>query len=199
METKKCTTCGKIKELDEFHKHILGKYGVSSECGICFNKRSKEYRRTKKGLVTRMYGSQVYISKKRGYTIPTHTKKELKDWLFSQKKFHELYDSWKNSGYLTDLSPSCDRIDDYKGYSLSNIQLMTWEENNNKHYEDRKNGINNKRNKAVISIHKITMEEEYYYSISQAERETNTFNQDISKCCLGKRKSAGGYYWKFKI
>ncbi|RLD22924.1 MAG: hypothetical protein DRI71_06645 [Bacteroidetes bacterium] len=35
-----------------------------------------------------------------------------------------------------------------------------------------------------------------YHSISQANRIMNT--KHISACCLGKRKSTKGYYWKFK-
>lgn len=34
-------------------------------------------------------------------------------------------------------------------------------------------------------------------SIMQAERELKIYNTNISACCLGKKKSAGGYIWKF--
>ena len=30
-----------------------------------------------------------------------------------------------------------------------------------------------------------------------ASREMSILAQNISECCLGKRKSAGGYVWKF--
>ena len=30
-----------------------------------------------------------------------------------------------------------------------------------------------------------------------ASKELSIFSQNISECCLGKRKSAGGYIWKF--
>ena len=35
-------------------------------------------------------------------------------------------------------------------------------------------------------------------SIIEAERVTGIANQSISKCCLGKYKSAGGYVWKYQ-
>lgn len=37
-----------------------------------------------------------------------------------------------------------------------------------------------------------------YNSIKEASEATNTNNGDISKVCAGKRKSAGGYVWKWK-
>lgn len=37
----------------------------------------------------------------------------------------------------------------------------------------------------------------FYPSISQAERETGIKLTNISACCLGKRKTAGGYIWKY--
>jgi len=191
MSMKICSKCSELKELSEFTK-------VRAECKVCINKRSKSYFRTKGGLITRIYSNQISSSKTRKYSPPSYVKQELKDWLLSQEIFHELYYNWKASGYEKLLAPSCNRINDYKGYSLDNIELITWEENNIKYYSDKINGINNKNSKSVISICKITIVEVEYHSIRQAERETGTANQDISKCCLGKRKSAGGYYWRFK-
>lgn len=37
-----------------------------------------------------------------------------------------------------------------------------------------------------------------YQSFMDAERKTGIYNESISACCLGKRKSAGGYIWKQK-
>ena len=34
-------------------------------------------------------------------------------------------------------------------------------------------------------------------SLRSAEKETNIKNQNISACCLGKTKTAGGYIWKY--
>jgi hypothetical protein len=49
-----------------------------------------------------------------------------------KNNFYELYNNWIDSGYKKSDKPSVDRIDDYKGYSFDNIQLMTWKENNKK-------------------------------------------------------------------
>tara|TARA_B110000114_G_scaffold184318_1_gene227717 strand:+ start:1340 stop:2671 length:1332 start_codon:yes stop_codon:yes gene_type:complete len=37
-----------------------------------------------------------------------------------------------------------------------------------------------------------------FSSISEASRTVNSATSNISKCCNGKRKSAGGYIWKYK-
>lgn len=36
-----------------------------------------------------------------------------------------------------------------------------------------------------------------YSSIMEAERETGIYNSNINKCCKGKRKTTGGYIWKY--
>ena len=37
-----------------------------------------------------------------------------------------------------------------------------------------------------------------YPSIMEASRQTGCYQQHICKCCKGKRKSAGGFIWKYK-
>jgi len=130
--------------------------------------------------------------------MPTYTKRELKDWLYNQELFHKLYDDWVSSNYDTYLKPSVDRLNDYESYHMGNIRLVTWKENKNKHYADRKKGICNKSNKSVVqfSLNGIFICE--FHSLMEAERVTNIFNTDIGRCCLGKRKTAGGFIWKYK-
>lgn len=37
-----------------------------------------------------------------------------------------------------------------------------------------------------------------YPSIAEAERQTGVLKQNISHCCIGKRKTSGGFIWKYK-
>lgn len=37
-----------------------------------------------------------------------------------------------------------------------------------------------------------------YYGCHEADKETGVSYKNISACCLGKRKSAGGYQWQYK-
>ena len=152
----------------------------------------------KKGKIKQVYLSQVQRSKEYGRPAPTYTRDELVDWCMSQKEYHELFETWKVSGFKKDLAPSIDRLDDYAGYSLSNIRLCSWYENNTKANKDRKEGRNNKHSKAVIQMDENMNEIASYHSTIEAERQTGIPNTNISSVCRGKRSTAGGYYWKHK-
>ena len=196
---KECRKCNKIKPISDFGNHKNGKNGLQSWCKSCNVSFVSDYLKTKKGLVSLMYSNQKRSSKERNNFPPLYSKNELIDWCFNQELFHKLYDDWKNIGFNTSKVPSCDRINDYLGYSFENIQLTTWEENKNKGHVDRKNGINNKENKAVIATHISTGEKYEFHSQHEAERITGVANTHISKCCRSKGRSAGGYVWTFKI
>jgi hypothetical protein len=198
MKTKRCSECGEIKTVSEFYKFSKAKDGLRSQCKECTDKRSKEYIHTKDGLITRIYGNQRGNSKQRGDDMPTYSKQKLKEWLFSQKKFHDLYDNWKASNYDRMLAPSCDRLDDYLPYNLDNLQLTTWQENYDKGNLDRKNGKNNKHNKTVLQF---SMSGEFmaeYHSSMEAVRQTHVNRSNMNACCRGERKSTGGFIWKYK-
>ena len=53
--------------------------------------------------------------------------------------------------------------------------------------------------KPVIMLEKNTLKViDEFNSIREAERKTNIQHSSISKVCKGKKKSAGGYKWKYK-
>lgn len=208
METKRCTMCGELKPLFEFFKNKGQKDGLTCQCKFCIKIYSRNYRHTKLGLSSNIYGRQRQRSKRKGWSMPTYTLKEFRRWLFSQDWFHILFDKWVKSGYDKMLVPSCDRINDYKPYTLDNLQIITWDENNQKGNTDQKNGINNKSSKAVIGTHIMTGEVLEFYSMIEAERQTGIANQSISNCCRKKQikynngkcytvKSAGGFIWEY--
>jgi len=194
---KTCKKCLIPKNESEFYKQKGCKNGLSTECKICKNERVKDYHRTKKGVITQIYSSQRQRSKLRGHPMPTYTKEQLTEWLFSQSTFHQLYDNWKSSGFEKMLAVSCDRTSDYLPYDLSRLQLMTWQHNEAKGHADRKNGINNKCSKAVNQYDKNGNFIKQHYSGHQAERETGIERGNIGKCCKGKVNGAGGFKWQY--
>lgn len=109
---------------------------MTEEQRIIRNQKAKEYRRTKNGLIIKIYNSQLRSSKKRNHEKPKYTLEELKKWFYKQHNFDELYINWVNSNYDKKLTPSCDRINNYKGYSFDNIRLVTWYENKNELNKD---------------------------------------------------------------
>ncbi len=200
-DKKQCSKCNMLKTLDLFTKDKSKKCGYRPSCKECTYQDNLNYRHTKKGLVSSIFQHQKHSSKKRKNIPPTYSQDDLKEWLFSQPLFHILYDNWKRLDYQKEYTPSVDRLNDYVGYSISNIQLMTWGENKTKSHNDVKNGKNNKYNRAVVQIdknsHNIIRE---YYSISEASRMTDIKISAISGVCKNKKHylSAGGFLWEFK-
>lgn len=194
---KKCVRCSRTKSIEDFYRAKGKKGGRLHHCRECGIKAVNEYTKTKQGLTTSIYCTQKFSSKVRGHPNPTYLLSELRDWLFSQDKFHKIYDEWVESGHDRWKRPSCDRLDDYKPYSLDNIRIVTWRENWVRGNEDRVSGINKKGTKPVDQY---SLEGEFierFHSISEAERVTGIQRPNINNCCLGARKWAGGFIWKF--
>ena len=105
--------------------------------------------KTKTGLSYGIYARQLRSSKKRNHAEPTYSIEEFREWLYSQELFHRLYDNWKRLDYQKEYTPSIDRKTPSLSYTMSNIKLMTWNENNKKGYIDRKNGLDGK-SKAIV-------------------------------------------------
>jgi hypothetical protein len=195
---KKCTKCGEVKELSEFNRDKYRLDGRTPDCRICRRRIQAEYYHTKDGLVTRIYSDERAISKKRKDPPPSYTKEQLKKWLFSQPLFHLIFKQWKDSGFYRYAVPSVDRINDMLPYSMSNIQLMRWKENEDKGNIDVRNGKNTKGLVAVVGIHIETGITEEFYSVSEAHRKTGAVYTNIKKSMLDKTRMSGGYVWYFK-
>lgn len=170
------------------------------------------YSKTKEGLCARIYASQRRNCKKKDRPYPTYNLEEFKIWMFSQTNFELLYNNWIQSNYKKELKPSADRINNNLSYMLDNIQLVTWDENNNNGYRDMRNGkiiITSNPQKPIVGTHKKTGEVVEFVSASEAGRILNINQKHITTCCTKKeslhqngkyyvRKSAGGYTWKHK-
>jgi len=165
------------------------------------NEWARKHGRTKKGLISRIYHGQTRRSRKRNHPMPTYTKNDLQDWLLSQKKFHHLFHLWEVSNYDKMLVPSVDRIDSATPYNFSNIQLVTWGDNNKNGNNDIRCGKTihgNKPHKTVLQYTKDGQFMEEYISTKDASRKANVWQQNISKVCNGELRTAGGFIWRFK-
>jgi hypothetical protein len=138
MQTKICSKCKVEKTLNEFSTRKEVKDGVRSACRLCTSKIYQAYSRTKKGLTKEIYSGQRNSSRIRKHPLPDYTLNELREWCFSQPLFNDLYNDWVKSDYNRWLRPSCDRTDDYQGYSLDRLQLMTWDKNKQKYHKIEK-------------------------------------------------------------
>ena len=59
METKKCSKCGEVKELGEFHKRAASRDGRQNRCKICARQQHKKYYQENKEK-RRQYKKQHY-------------------------------------------------------------------------------------------------------------------------------------------
>ena len=199
METKICTRCNKVYNICDFRNcRWKDKIYKKNICKHCDNRATKIRSRTKKGLTCSMFAHQKATSRIRKREQPKYTLSELRKWIYSQPIFEELYNNWITSGYKKEFKPSIDRLNDYKTYSLNNIQLTTWQKNVRRYYSDRMNGINNKQNRAVLQFDLNETFIKEFYSMKQAERDTGVNNHSIWKNCTKRLKTAGGFIWKYK-
>lgn len=111
-----------------------------------------------------------------------------------------LVQTWKTHNYPKGLAPSVDRLDDSLGYTLENIQLVTWDTNNEKMYTDRKSCKRvTAQNRRVMQISLTGSVISTFESISMAARSTGITRININDVCRQKKHclTAGGYYWQY--
>lgn len=194
-----CTTCGIEKKINMFAEN-------RHECRACRSKKNKERLQTEDGVIRRIYGSQKTHSRSRGHNPPSYSIYELTEWLYTKTDYKKLYTEYKKSGYKKQIKPSIDRLNDTKGYSLDNIQLLTWQENKNKGHRD---SMTNKlstglKKKPVEQYDKEMRLLGTFISVSAASRATSIHSGDIIACCKyvkdnSKKRvlSAGGFVWRY--
>lgn len=194
--TNKCKECKVTKSTEEFYQ------SNKSTCKVCVRKRTNAnykklgngYDFTYKGVIRVIYKTQKRHQKLRGHGDLPYTKQELKVWL-EDNGFEVLFKSWEQSGHLSELKPSVDRLDDFKGYSLDNIRLVTWKENREHQASDITSGVGTSgaRCKGVRKLDKEGNLLKTYVSYQEVRREEGY-------CVHYAIKSQGGYkngyYWE---
>jgi len=194
---KKCKSCNKELDLSMFYSRGDRGGKKISECKDCHSKRTRSYRRTEHGKIVELYNKQKKRSDKKGWDRPMYSFDEFKEWVLGNDNWKSIYNKWVNSGYDVNKTPSVDRIDDYDIYRFGNIRLVTWEQNNIKAYKDRKNGNNNKVNKAVLMYSKGGEYIREFHSLAAASRFAGVYYSRIS-ASIKRGGTSAGYVWKFK-
>ena len=160
------------------------------------NEYATKYRRSKIGKIRHLYTSQIHNSKVRNHSLPNYSYEELFIWITTKTNFNQLYDDWAKADFNKQLSPSCDRLDDFKPYTLNNLRMVTWKENKTKQNTDKKLGKTTGL-KPVLQLSKAGNCMTIYFSIAEAGRQTKIRSDSIVAVCKGHRNSAGGFHWQY--
>jgi len=174
------------------------RHGLKGEELKAYNaKYALEKGRTKEGLLTRIYYDQRAHSRNRGHEEPSYTRAEFIKWGLSQDNFEKLYIAWVESDYDKYLRPSADRTDDYTHYTIDNISMTTWRENDKKGSHDVRTGINTKHSKKVFQLNTNGDVINEFHSQSEASRQTTCSVATISNHANGKTTRFGKQLWRF--
>ena len=206
---KICTKCKDLKVLDLFYPDARAKDGRQSCCANCYRllnkknaktiaKKSLLKSRTEQGAINTIYYGQRGSSRARNHPMPLYTKQELSDWLY-KNGFYAMWCQWVWSDFDRWIKPSCDRLNDYKGYSFGNIRLVRMQQNQDKADKQTKNGVGTKGAQCV-PVKKISldgMQSKIYISLAEASRDTGNGSPNIHKCLNGTTKTCGGYKWEY--
>lgn len=194
-----CTKCKQDLPLDSFGKRKERPSGRRSACKPCLKVHRKNRERTKEGVITSVYHRELR-AEERNISPPDYTLTEFMEWSLAQGKFHSLYDLWVAAGYTREAKPSADRKDDYVGYTLGNMQWLTFRENHLKGSGDVLKGVNRK---ALVAVLQFTKDGEFvqeYYSVAEANRQLGKprHSSCIVAAIKGRQNTAHGYVWRYK-
>lgn len=141
--------------------------------------------------ISYMYSVIKYRCKKKWNTVPDFTKEDLAKWLY-ENDLANMWIRYIESGLDKKIKPSIDRIDDYKSYTLSNMQLITWRENQlkgvngKKHHESYKN---ENLKKKVFIWDKLGNLKAVCNGGREASEYLGCFIFSVSRAATGKRKT----------
>ena len=201
---KQCFKCGEVKALDCFYGHKGTRDGRLNKCKSCTKedvransaKVGSSYDFSEKGIFRVIYKTQKRNQKLRGHGDMPYSKDDLIEWC-RNNGFDQLFEAWKLSGNKNNLKPSVDRIDDFKGYSLDNIQLGTWRDNRDHQASDimSGNGVGWLRCKAVIKMDLDFNVIHEYVSYNSAQRDVG---HSVEYAIKNQKPCKSGFRWKYK-
>jgi hypothetical protein len=145
-----CYRCRTWKARELFHLDLRSSTGVQGMCKACRCRHDKERRssavaraitteqarqrrKTPRGYLCSQYTAMR--ARTMGYAeafykgLPILPRLKFYTWALTETPFMELFAAYRASGWEYRLSPSVDRIDSTKGYTLDNIRFLTLSEN----------------------------------------------------------------------
>lgn len=155
---------------------------------------TRKYRKTPKGVLTNLYHKQIERCLKKGKHLPTYTLKELHARFLNDEKYIKIFENWAANGFQYYDTPSIDRNNPELGYTMDNIQIMSWLENRAK--GDQENA--QRFTTAIVMMDRDGNELRQFESLKEASEELGISQGLISMCCQGKRNHTRGYVFKYR-
>lgn len=156
--------------------------------------RKETYERFKsspKGVLCRIYSEQQGKSKEKARYLLSYTRQEFYDRFLNDPHYLRLHGEWVESGCQRAKVPSIDRIDPSKGYSMDNIQMVTWSENHTKSLKEH-------THTAVVVYDKQGNLLGDYNSMKEASAATGATPSSIYGVCIGRWGHAKGFVFRYR-
>lgn len=140
---KMCTKCKQVKKLCDFHKanDRAGKY--YSNCKKCKLNRQRSlnshFRSAFKNIEKRLRRQNSYKNRKLTFN--------WQEFQVFKNDYKKLHAQWAKNNYKRNLTPSVDRIDNNKDYTMDNIQIITVHDNIKKDLNNK--GSRNGRSRLI--------------------------------------------------
>ncbi len=157
---------------------------------------TKEYYRSKEGVVRMAYGNMRSHSTRKGFKAPDFLFNDLLAFALKRAIFHELYALW-SIDYDIELKPSFDNLAPGTPYSLDNLEIVTFNENKrrggNKEYKP-------KQFMASKVVYQFTLEGTFikgHLGLLTAADAVGASKSAIANCVTGKSKSSFGFIWTY--
>lgn len=175
---KKCKVCKNSKGINMYSLHAGFTDGRHSTCKTCIRsiRKSKEI-----PFINKMYSTQQAASKRRNHPPPAYTKDAFTQWVLSQPNWKKLWQDYQDFNHKKNLAPSADRVNPNLPYSLTNIELVTWDENDKRGSIALKAGITTSQHKAVTAFNPDGSIYGQYVSLHEAHRATGAAVTNIQR------------------
>jgi len=182
VKTKFCSKCKKEKLLSQFHNHKYHNDGLTSHCKDCLNIKSALYREKFK-WETILGNIKQRCENLNNPAYYRYGGRGIK-CLITVKQLKELWN--RDKAYLLEI-PTVDRINNNGDYTFENCQFI-------------EKSINSSKDK-FKPILQFDLEGNFIREWNSGKEIEEYFGikaGNVSNCCYKKRRTAGGFIWRFK-
>lgn len=158
------------------------------------NEYRRRYRKTPTGYLNNLYHGMNERNKANGFGKLPFTAKEFSDKYSKHYDYLKLFEEYKNKDFKKDYAPSIDRINPKLGYFYENMQFISWKDNKEKSYQERKFTKSAPIDMYEFKTGKFLMS---FGSVSDAAKYTKLQQSNITKNLKGLRNRVGSYTFKY--